>query len=162
MKEKSDIERLFRENYAAMYNLAARMLCDDEAAKDIVHDVFASLVASDMAKEVTPVYLMKAVRNGCYNKVRNMEIHRRIHTSYLADLSMTEAEDWPDPVVFSEIDAIIEHSLTEQCRRVIRMRYTEGRSYKEISSILGISEKSVYLHLRKGLETIQNKIKSHG
>ena len=42
---KRQIERLFKQHYRAMYRLASILLHDDEESMDIVHEVFARLLA---------------------------------------------------------------------------------------------------------------------
>ena len=62
MTTNDDIEQLFRTHYAAMYRLAMLILRDDNAARDIVHDVFESLLISGKS-DVSEAYMMTAVRN---------------------------------------------------------------------------------------------------
>lgn len=40
MTKRNDIEQLFKSHYPAMHRLAMLTLRDEEAARDIVHDVF--------------------------------------------------------------------------------------------------------------------------
>ena len=49
MTTKSDIERLSRSNYPAMLTLAIRLLHDTDTARDILHDVFESLLSAAMS-----------------------------------------------------------------------------------------------------------------
>lgn len=56
MTIKDDIERLFREHYAAMWRLAMLILREDDVARDIVHDVFEALLISGRS-DVSDVYL---------------------------------------------------------------------------------------------------------
>ena len=51
-----EIEPLFRAHYAGMLVLAHRLLHDDHAARDVVHDVFASLLAG-ASKDIREVLL---------------------------------------------------------------------------------------------------------
>lgn len=66
MTNFDDIEQLFRSHYAPMYRFAMIILRDDNASRDIVHDVFESLLVSGKS-EVSEAYLLKAVRNRCVN-----------------------------------------------------------------------------------------------
>jgi DNA-directed RNA polymerase specialized sigma24 family protein len=45
MNRKKDIEQLFRQHYAKMYNLARCILSDDDESKDVVSEVFAQTEA---------------------------------------------------------------------------------------------------------------------
>lgn len=48
MNRKKDIEQLFRQHYAKMYNLARCILSDDDESKDVVSEVFAQILADDV------------------------------------------------------------------------------------------------------------------
>ena len=56
MTNKNDIEQLFKAHYAQMYRLAVALLHDDDLARDIVHDVFASLLDSSLDITVSGGY----------------------------------------------------------------------------------------------------------
>ena len=63
MTNGNDIEQLFKAHYAQMYRLAKALLHDDDLARDIVHDVFASLLDGHTSLHVSGGYLSNAVRN---------------------------------------------------------------------------------------------------
>ena len=96
MTNRNDIEQLFKAHYAQMYRLAVALLHDDDLARDIVHDVFASLLDSSLDITVSGGYLIKAVRNRCLNYIRDCEIHQRIANRYFLENEEYESEDWPD------------------------------------------------------------------
>ena len=48
MNRKKDIEQLFRQHYAKMYNLARCILSDDDESEDVVSEVFAQILADDV------------------------------------------------------------------------------------------------------------------
>lgn len=161
MTTKKDIERLFRDNYTAMHRLAFRLLDDEQAAKDIVHDVFMSIMSSDKA-DTTPVYLYHAVRNRCLNRLRDMTVRERIHGLYAIELSEIENGESPDEAVLDSMSTIITTKLSEQCRRVLKLRFTDGMSYNEIATTLKISEVAVYKHLRHALDVLRQNLKANG
>ena len=73
MKEK-EIERLFHQYYAQMTRLAITMLYDDEEARDVVSEVFATFVKLECRglsdDECTkPVYESVATQK-CQSKIR--------------------------------------------------------------------------------------------
>lgn len=49
MTTKSNIEQLFKAHYNRLFRLAFLILRDEDAARDIVHDVFASLLTATSA-----------------------------------------------------------------------------------------------------------------
>ena len=41
MKQKTDIERIFKQCYEKMYNLARYIIYDEEECKDVISDIFS-------------------------------------------------------------------------------------------------------------------------
>lgn len=74
MTDRDNIELLFRSHYSAMYRQAMILLKDESSARDIVQDIFARLLRSEMKEEVGAGYLMRAVRNRCLNQLRDMQL----------------------------------------------------------------------------------------
>lgn len=160
MTTKNDIEQLFRNNYAAMLTLAGRLMHDEDVARDIVHDVFAMLIANELT-DVTLPYLLKAVRNRSLNHIRNLSVRDRLADTYAMDLDDTDCEDWPDEALIRLIHDITETDLSPQCRKIVEMRFERKMSYRELSVTLGISEVAVYKHLRHAIDVIREKLRDY-
>ena len=154
MTTKSDIEQLFRSNYPAMLTLAIRMLHDAETARDIVHDVFESVLSENLSA-VTPAYLLTGVRFASLKYLRGLSLRVRFNNLYAIDLDGIEDDEWPDPEDVARLNELIDRELSEQCRRVVRMRFNQRMSYGEIARLLGISEVAVYKHLRHAMDVLR-------
>ncbi|MDO4334460.1 MAG: sigma-70 family RNA polymerase sigma factor [Bacteroidales bacterium] len=161
MTTSNDIERLFRTHYTAMHRSAMLLLRDEDAARDIVHDVFESLLTSGMT-DVSAGYLLRAVRNRCLNYLRNLTVRDRIKQLYALDEQEIADEDWPDDDTVALIHSAVANDLTAACRRVVELRFTAGKSYKEIASALGVSEVAVYKHLRHAMDVLRLKLSENG
>ena len=161
MTTTNDIEQLFKAHYAAMHRLAMLILRDEDAARDIVHDVFESLLVGGMT-DVSGQYLLKAVRNRCLNHIRNLSARERVREIYALDECEIEDEEWPDDETISLIHSTVANDLTDACRRVVELRFTDGKSYKEIASKLCISEVAVYKHLRHAIDVLRKKLSQNG
>lgn len=169
MMNEKDIERLFKAHYTQMHQLAMALLQDGDSARDIVHDVFTALIdvggnteATLGNTEVTPGYLMRAVRNRCLNQIRNLSARERIANRYFLENRDYDEEQWPDEETMQAISGIIAGELTPQCRRVVELRFRTGMSYAEISAELQISGTAVYKHLHRALSIIRKKLKENG
>lgn len=162
MTEKNDIEPLFKANYASMHRMAMALLHDDDLARDIVHDVFASLIENPVSFPVSGGYLLKAVRNRCLNHIRDCEIHRRIAGLYFLDNEEYETGDWPDEETMTLIQNIIGSEITPRAREVMELRFGEEMRFSEIASKMGISETAVYRHLSNALASIRKKLTENG
>lgn len=115
-----DIEQLFRNNYKAMLIFANRLVHDGEVARDIVHDVFASLLSRDV-RSVTPAYLISGVRYACLKHIRHTSVRERINKMYALDLQEIEDEEWPD----DEDMARLRNGLRTQARFCSVRRWPE-------------------------------------
>lgn len=141
-----------------MLRLAVGLLHDDDLARDIVHDVFASLLDGERKILVTGGYLLRAVRNRCLNYIRDCGIHQRIAALYLLGEEEYDNEEWPDEETIARINAIIDSVISSQGRRVIELRFSSGMPFAEIASAMGLSETAVYRHLSNALKIIRKKL----
>ncbi|WP_290146970.1 sigma-70 family RNA polymerase sigma factor [uncultured Duncaniella sp.] len=160
MMTTDDIEQLFRSNYKAMLILAKRLLHDEESARDIVHDVFASLLSGNV-KTATTAYLLNGVRFACLKHIRHLSVRERLNSLYAVDCQEIEDDKWPDDEDIAKLNDIVDSHLPEQTRRIVRLRFCELMTYKEISKLLSISEVSVYKHLRHAMNVLRQYFNEH-
>ncbi|MCH5220512.1 MAG: hypothetical protein J1F20_08080 [Muribaculaceae bacterium] len=93
MTNKNEIEQVFKDHYVRMYRYAFLLLHDDELARDIVHDVFVSLLEGRFQKSITEAYLLKAVKNRSINHIRDCNIHHKIVNAFFINSSEYELEN---------------------------------------------------------------------
>lgn len=158
MVNNNDIETLFKAHYTRMHRIAIALLHDEDAARDIVHEVFASLLDSNSSKIVSGSYLITAVRNRCLNYIRDFDIHKRIENRYFTEDEEYESEKWPNEETIARINEIITQELSQPAQKIIELRFIEGMPFAKIANVMGISETAVYRHLRQALIKIRNKI----
>jgi RNA polymerase sigma-70 factor (ECF subfamily) len=162
MTNRNDIETLFKANYPQMRRLARALLHDDDSARDIVHDVFESLLNSKNQALFSTAYLLSSVRNRCLSQIRDKGIHDRILNLYFCEMEEYDAEKWPDDETIARIYQIIKSELTPQCRRIMELRFINGLSFANVAENLGISENAVYKHVRQALVIIRKKLNQNG
>ena len=157
---KDDIELLFRTHYRKMLILANTLLHDEEAARDIVHDVFTSLLTGK-TERVNEAYLMGGVRFACLKRIRSLSVEARLKKLYSMDCDYVEREEWPDEQMIALIRNVIFCELSEMTGRIVRLRFYERLPYKEIAGLLSVSEVTVYKHLHHAVDIIRKKLKDH-
>lgn len=162
MTNGNDIEQLFKAHYARMYRVATALLHDDDLARDIVHDIFASLLDGRQSLHVSGGYLLNAVRNRSLNHIRDCEIHQRIANRYFLDNEEYDSEKWPDDETIARIYSLISSDIPTQAKRVIELRFSESLPFARIAAIMGISETAVYRHLSNALKVIRKKLNENG
>ena len=168
---KETIERLFRQHYQRMYQLAMVLLKDEAASKDVVSDVFADMLNGKsrlcrdskmkegndvLPSDTTRSYLLVCVRNKCLNLLSRRKMKDRVHHLLRADASPSIA---PMEAFASEIEketdrqegiwAYMNAELTPQTRKVLDLRFRQKLKYREIATELNISEVAVYKHFTR-------------
>ena len=167
MKE-NEIEQLFRQHYAQMAKLARTMLYDDEEARDVVSEVFAALIRSDIVPVNIKNYLLTSVRNRCLSILEYKSVRAKFEQAYTLEMKSASqpAEEGGGEYQSSDrlrnLMTYAEQNLTKQTLRVFRMRHLQGMKYQDIAVELGISRVMVYKHLTQAMEKIkeyQHKIR---
>ena len=158
-ERKLFIEGLFRQHYSEMFYLARTLLAADEEAEDIVQDVFARLMETDIIPEAEGIraYLMTAVYNGCKNIIRRMTMRQRVENLY----PVNEATDLqPADQITERLDAIQAYvnEFQEPHRSIFRLRFDEDLTLKEIAQRLGMNQNTVYKYLRQSIQQIRIKL----
>ena len=162
MTDQRKLQKLFKQHYRQMYRLATILLHDDAESKDVVHDIFAQLLDDhrDLREETAQSYLLTSVRNRCMNVIRSRQIQERVEHLYLLDLDTTIM---PTELLEEELKALrIGINLLEPpvCRDIILQHFCDGITFKEIASRLGVSETTVYKHLRRALSQLRTHLKT--
>ena len=144
-----------------MYRLATILLHDDAESKDVVHDIFVRLLDGhgDLREETAESYLLTSVRNRCLNLIRSRGIQERIQRLYLLDLDTIIT---PTKRLDEELKALhkgIDLLEPPVCREVIMLHFHDGITFKEIACRLGVSETTVYKHLRRALSQLRTHLK---
>lgn len=166
MKE-TEIERLFRQYYNRMIRLARTMLYDDEESRDVVSEVFAALIKTDITPKNVESYLVMSVRNRCLNLLEHKEVRAKFEQAYTMEarlLSSNDDESLSVASVEREYEQLMDYArrqLTGQTLMVFQMRHLQGMKYQEIADQLGISRVMVYKHLAKAMTTIREYQKNN-
>jgi len=163
---KETIELLFRQHYLRMYQLARVLLKDDAASKDVVSEVFADVLDGNIAlrPDSTGSYLLVCVRNKCLNLLSRRKMKDRVHHLLQADASpnIAPAESVAAAMEKEEkkmeaVRAYMDEQLTPQTSRVLKLRFHQKMTYREIATELGISEVAVYKHLAQGIKKLKQQ-----
>ena len=138
-----------------MYHLALTILYDEEECKDVVSDVFTTILDRnlDIDADRAEGYLLISVRNRCRNIIANKSTRERLLHLFSVEVNhpLSVSEDYSR---LEELMNYIDTDLPLLSKKIFRMRYLREMSYKEISDELNISKVTVYNHLYKSLEKI--------
>lgn len=159
-------ELLFRRYHQALCSHAVRFVYSKETAEDLVSDVFCKFWKTKAYENITSsyrYYLFRSVRNEAYNYLRlEFQILDDLDTAPVLESASGQR---PDQVlqfeeVLHRIEELVE-SLPPQCRKVFLLSRFDGRKYQDIATELGISIKTVEVHIGKALGTVRKGLKEH-
>lgn len=91
---------MFRQHYEKMYNLARSILSDDDESKDVVSEVFTTILADDVVlmPESEEGFLMRSVRNRCLNLIAHKGVKEKVAKLLIDDTDvicrMKPMSDW--------------------------------------------------------------------
>ena len=161
MTDKKVLEKLFKQHYRQMYRLATILLHDDAESKDVVHDIFARLLEDhcDLREETAESYLLTSVRNRCLNVIRNRQIQERVERLYLLDVDTTIIPTERLDEKLKTLNKGIDLLEPPVCREIILQHFRDGVTFKEIACRMGVSETTVYKHLRRALSQLRTHFK---
>ena len=159
MKQEKDIEQLFRRHYEKMYNLARRILSDNDESKDVVSDVFAKILADDVVlmPGSDEGYLMRSVRHRCLNLIAHKSVKERVAKLLLNDAEVILSEDTDERL--EQIMLLIEDLEPPIRKQIFRLRYLQEKSYQEVADEVGVSKVTIFNHLSQALDWIRTHFK---
>ncbi len=152
-----------------LFRLALRITFDRAEAEDIVQDTLIRVW--DKRDEWSQ---MDSVEAYCLTITRNLAIDRS-QKKESQNVELTpETQEMPDASVpdrqmerdeqLSIVHRLI-NELPEKQRSIVQLRDIEGKSYKEIAEVLGLTEEQVKVNLfraRQRIKTKYNEINNYG
>jgi len=164
---------LFREYYVSLCSYARRYVGRKDIAEEIVSDVFFRIWENRMTIEINSsvkAYLFHSVCNNSLNYLRklksesNLEAYFRETSSENMGFAATSEEIEEQSLVMEDMTERIEDvvgQLPKQQQIAFRLKRVEGRKTKEVAEIMGLSVKTVEMHLSKATLNLREKLKAY-
>ena len=151
----SELEILFKTHYAAMFRLAMSLLYDEDESKDVVSDVFASLLDGGLAirSDNASGFLLTCVRNSCINVIRHKQMRERFMKLY-SNSAEPLADGPDDSLTLNELREYIDNNLPPLSRRIFTLRFLHDMTCQQVADAVGVSRVTVHHHLSQSLEKI--------
>jgi len=153
------VERYKRRGYA----VALRLLGRNDDAEDAVQQAFLRLYenrADYDSKWRLSTWFYRILTNACVDEIRR---RRPMLPLPQVEPLATDAPDRDLEVV--ERDRLLHSALAEvpvEARIVLTLYYGDGRTYREIGSIRGVSVNTVKTHLRRGRLALRKALRARG
>lgn len=150
---------MFRQHYEKMYNLARYLLSDDDESKDVVSEVFTTILANNavLMPESEEGFLMRSVRNRCLNLIAHKGVKERV-TKLLIDDADVILSDKTDGRL-EQLMLLIEGLEPPIRKQIFRLHYLKEMPYQEVADKVGVSKVTVFNHLSQAMEWIRKQLK---
>lgn len=168
---KSGDERAFAELYQKfsqrIYTHLRKLLKDDQLAQELLQDTFVKIweKRERLTYEISfRSYLYRISENLVRDFFRKASRDKKMLDHLIATAAVHENldEDSDTPLVSQELFAEAIGQLPPQRRRVFTLCKIEGRSYEEVSIMLGISPATINDHIVKATKFVRAYLKSSG
>jgi RNA polymerase sigma-70 factor (ECF subfamily) len=136
-----NLTELMNTHAPSLHRYAARLICDADAARDIVQQVFIRLSQLGESKRPAPAtaksWLYRCTHNLAVDTIRADQRRKRLHEehAHLQKINQPETHAHKLDQVLRLVDR-----LDEKQRAVLLLRLQEGLSYREIAETTGLKE----------------------
>lgn len=156
-------ERLFRLFYPTLRFFANRIAPMQSMAEEIVQDclfkVWQKREEFDSYASLK-AFLYISTKNACLDSIdKENRKNNRDHSYYLAQPEYEQKIE--EEIIYSEVLLEISQAmnlLPEQCRKIMKMLYEDGKKAKGIAEELGISVSTVNNQKARGISLLKSKI----
>ena len=164
---------LFREYYVSLCSYSRRYVGRKDVAEEIVSDTFLKIWENRRSLKFNTsvqAYLFQAVCNNSLNHLRKLKNEIHLEEYFRETLSeniafeATSDEIEEQSLIMENLDRKIEEAvsqLPEQQQKVFRLKRFEGKKTKEIAEIMGLSVKTIEMHLSKATFHLRENLKNY-
>lgn len=164
---------LFREYYVPLCAYSRRYVGRKDVAEEIVSDTFLKIWENRASIQINTSiksYLFQAVYNNSLYYLRKLKNEAILEDYFLNAASeniafSTLADETPEEsLVMDDINTRIEEAvaqLPDQQQKAFRLKRFDGRKNAEVAKIMGISVKTVEMHLAKATLTLRKNLKDY-
>lgn len=168
--DSTAFKSLFECFYPKLMALACRFV-DEQVAKDLVQDVFASYWEQKKLIEADNIqsYLYKWIQNRCLNYIKHQmvveEYEARVRVAEARIAFFTDRMDTNDvlkQVINQDLRELIDISvkkLPPKTAEAFRLCYYHDLSHKEIAEVMNISHRTVETHIRNAILFLRKDLK---
>lgn len=160
---KEAFSLLFQKYYTDLVLFCGNFVRDKSSCEDIVQSIFLKLWNDRKSIRIETSlksYLLRAVRNSCFDEFRHLEIVRQYESD--PDHSMLDSYDTENYILYSDLSAHLQQALDQlpaAYREAFEMNRFEGLKYREIAVRLNVSERTVEVRVGKALEMLRKLLK---
>jgi len=158
----------YRRHGGAVFALARRVLASPSLAEEVTQEVFVDLWQAperfDPGRGALRSYLLTRAHGRAVDLLRSESARRRREERTAQETASSgydiERQAW-DLAVADQVKAAV-RTLPDDERTAIEMAYFDGRTYREVATLLGQPEGTVKSRIRSGLRRLRSALAQHG
>jgi RNA polymerase sigma-70 factor (ECF subfamily) len=157
---------IYERYWQLLYVSACKVLKDEEEAKDVVQEVFISLLNKGATLEINvsfSSYLYTAVRYKVFDYISRKKVrqdHLDALDNYVSASNLCTDHALLEKEINDEMEKEIQN-LPEKMRIVFELSRKAELSHKEIADILNISDKTVKKQINNAIKLLKPKFTNH-
>ncbi len=152
-------EEIFKEYYASLCVYANKFTLNPEISKEIVQSIFLKLweKRTDLNIHTSlKSYLFRCVHNNSIKYLHSKKFEED-YRRYNEEFFLNKRDYIPDFDLTQRINKSIEE-LPPQCKKIFVLSRFDNLKHAEIAEILGISEKTVEVQIRRANISLRKKL----
>jgi RNA polymerase sigma-70 factor (ECF subfamily) len=160
--DEAAFEQLFRMHAAALCDFAFSYVRSKEIAEEVVQDLFCWIWEQRFTVEMphgVRAWLFTAVRNRSLNQVRFRRLEFELHERVIREFPSRRAVVQPDAELaardLSEAASELVAAMAPRCREAYVLIRQQGMSYAEAAQVMGISSKTVEIHMTRAMTILR-------
>lgn len=161
-RDEQSYKRLFLFFHPTLYRFAYNIVHDKSISEEIVSDIM--LKVWQMGNKLSQIqnlklYLITSVKNACFTHLSSKKFNSTLSEDIdYEDNNLSSSENPEQIYILSEVTKRVNtvvSSLPLKCQLVFRLIKEEGLSYKEVSTVLEITQNTIETHMRIALRKIR-------
>ncbi len=162
---------LFRKYYVSLCVYSRRYVGRKDIAEEIVSDTLFKIWENRIKisiKTSVKAYLFQAVCNNSLNYLRKLKQENKLeeifqetafeNIAFIESLDEIEEQSLLMADINQKIEEVV-NQLPEQQQKAFRLKRMDGKKTKEVADIMGLSVKTVEMHLTRATLNLRQKLK---
>jgi RNA polymerase sigma-70 factor (ECF subfamily) len=164
--DQSAFKLLYERYWQLLYVSACKIIKDDDEAKDVVQEVFISLLGKAAQLDIqgsVANYLYTAVRYKVLDAISRQKV-RADYAESITDFVTNQNYSTDRLVLEKEITLEIEkeiQNLPEKMKEVFELSRKSNLSHKQIAEVLNISDKTVKKQISNAIKILKPKFEGN-
>lgn len=161
--DPADFRKIYNETMALLFKISWRIVNDEDAAEDLVHDSFIKANENGMTFPTmndAKFWLIRVVKNASLNYALRKKRERNAYQKVLYEDKRQQTSGETDLLRQETQKIAVEalKKLPKSLKEVIILREYGDLNYKEIGKVLGITEGNVKIRMFRAREQLEKLI----